>query len=82
MVAARLLPEAKLVKIIKITPNKKEIGKIFKGDSKPINDYLDEVSEEDKQRLMTEFEANGEVAINLSNGKEIKLNKDFIAFEI
>ena len=31
---------------------------------------------------MTDFEANGEVTINLANGKEVKLNKDFIAFEI
>jgi glycyl-tRNA synthetase len=48
LVAARQLPEPKLVKLVKVTANKKEIGKIFKADSKPINDFLDETSEEDK----------------------------------
>jgi glycyl-tRNA synthetase len=81
LVAARLLPEPKLVKYVKILPNKKEIGKIFKGDSKPINDTLEELSEEEKQHLMQEFEAYGEATVTLQGGKQIKLNKDFIAFE-
>jgi hypothetical protein len=34
--------------LVKITANKKEIGKVFKADSKPINDYLDETTEEEK----------------------------------
>lgn len=82
LVAARLLPEAKLVKFVKIIPNKKEIGKIFKGDSKAINDTLDELSEEDKFKLMNEFNETGEVSLTLSaQSKTVKLNKDFIAFE-
>jgi glycyl-tRNA synthetase len=48
LVAARILPEPKQVKLVKINVNKKEIGKVFKQDSKPINDVLDEFNEEDK----------------------------------
>lgn len=55
LVAARLLKEPKLVKITKILPNKKEIGKVFKGDSKGINEVLEEFSEEEKEKLMLEF---------------------------
>jgi glycyl-tRNA synthetase len=81
LVAARLLPEPRLVKFVKVVPNKKEIGKIFKADSKPINDLIDEMTEEDKEKLMKGFVETGEATLNLPGGKVIKLNKDFIAFE-
>jgi glycyl-tRNA synthetase len=81
LVAARLLPEARLVKFVRVLPNKKEIGKTFKADSKPINDYIEEMSEEDKEKLKTEFDQTGEATLNLPGGKVIKLNKDFIGFE-
>ena len=81
LVAARMLPEPRLVKFVKVLPNKKEIGKTFKADSKPINDVIDEMAEEDKEKLKTEFDQTGEATINLPSGKAIKLNKDFIAFE-
>ena len=55
LVAARLLPEPRQVKFVKVLPNKKEIGKFFKGDSKPINDVIDEMTEEDKHKVMLEF---------------------------
>ena len=82
LVAARLLAEPRQVKFVKITANKKEIGKVFKGDSKPINDLLEEATEEEKQKLMTEFEATGEATLNLAGGKQVKLNKSFVAFEM
>ena len=81
LVAARLLPESRLVKFVKVVPNKKEIGKIFKADSKPINDLIDEMTEEDKEKLMKGFVETGEATLNLPGGKVVKLNKDFIAFE-
>lgn len=81
LVAARLLPEPRLVKFVKVVPNKKEIGKIFKADSKPINDLIDEMTEEDKEKLMKGFVETGEATLNLPGGKVVKLNKDFIAFE-
>jgi glycyl-tRNA synthetase len=82
LVAARLLPEPKQVKFVKVLPNKKEIGKVFKGDSKPINDVLEEASEEEKLNFMKEFEATGEATLTLPSGKQVKLNKDFVAFEL
>jgi glycyl-tRNA synthetase len=69
LVAARLLPEPKQIKFVKITPNKKEIGKVFKQDSKPINDLLEEMSEEDKFKLFAEFENAGGVTLTLEGGK-------------
>lgn len=81
LVAARLLPEPRLVKFVKVTPNKKEIGKVFKQDSKPINDVLDEMVEADKVKSMQEFESTGECTIKVASGKEIKLNKEHITFE-
>lgn len=52
LVAARLLPEPKQVKYVKVLPNKQAIGKTFKQDSKGINDFLDEASEEEKVALL------------------------------
>lgn len=82
LVAARLLPEPRQVKFVKVTVNKKEIGKVFKVDSKPINDVLDEATEEEKQRYMADFEATGEATLTLPGGKQVKLNKDFVSFEV
>lgn len=82
LVAARLLPEPRQVKFVKVLPNKKEIGKIFKGDSKPINDVLDESTEEDKVNFMKEFESTGEVTLTLASGKQVKLNKEYVTFEL
>lgn len=65
LVAARLLKEPKQVKFVKVIPNKKEIGMNFKGDSKPINDALDEMQEEEKFTLKKEFDETGEASIHL-----------------
>lgn len=42
--AAKLLKEAKLVKFIRTVVDKKEVGKLFKGDAKIINETLDSLS--------------------------------------
>jgi glycyl-tRNA synthetase len=81
LVAARLLPEPKQVKFVRVLPNKKEIGKVFKGDSKPINDTIDEMEEAEKIKIMQEFEQTGEATLTIASGKQIKLNKEHIAFE-
>ena len=52
LVAARLLPEPRQVKYVKVNANKKEIGKIFKQDSKAVNELLEESSEEDKVKFL------------------------------
>jgi glycyl-tRNA synthetase len=82
LVAARLLPEPRQVKYVKVLPNKKEIGKSFKQDSKPINDVIEEMTEEDREKLKVEFDTTGEATINLPSGKAIKLNKEFLGFDV
>lgn len=82
LVASRQLPEARQIKFVKVIPNKKEIGKVFKGDSKPINDVIEELTEEEKAKLKNDFDVTGEATITLSGGKQIKLNKDYIGFEV
>lgn len=81
LVAARLLPEPKQVKFVKVIPNKQAIGKTFKQDSKGINDFLEEASEEEKLALLAQLKQTGEITIKLAD-KEIKLGKDFIALEL
>lgn len=78
MVAARQLKEPRLVRLIKMTANKKEIGKTFKQDAQSINLALEELTEEDKERLMNELNANKDITIRTAAGKEIKLTAEFI----
>lgn len=46
LVAARLLKEPKTVRLIKITINKREVGKSFKQDAKNICDYLEDLNQD------------------------------------
>jgi glycyl-tRNA synthetase len=82
LVAARLLPEPKQVKFVKVLPNKKQIGMAFKADSKGINDAIEESTEEDKAAWMKEFEETGSATLNLAGGKQVQLSKEFVAFEL
>ena len=85
LVAARYLEQPVQIKLVKINVNKKEVGKVFKGDSKGINDAIDELGEDEKKALMEEFEKSGEINIKIKaskDEKDIKLNKDFVSFEI
>jgi hypothetical protein len=36
---------------------------VFKQDQKPIKEYLDEASEEEKLKMLKEMEANNEITI-------------------
>lgn len=57
--ASRLLKEKILQKQIIATPNKKEIGKNFKKEAKPINEAIEEWEEEHKEKYMKQMEENG-----------------------
>jgi glycyl-tRNA synthetase len=48
LVAARYLKEPKPIKLVKHSFNSKEVGKVFKQDSKAIKEYIDEATEERK----------------------------------
>lgn len=81
LVAARYLKEPVTLKLVKVTTNNKEIGKVFKQDQKPIKEFLEEACEEEKLKMMQELEANNEITIKVENGKEFKLTKEFVTFE-
>lgn len=82
LVAARQLSEPRQVKIVRTVLNNKEIGKVFKQDQKAVKEYFEEASEEDKLRLMKEMEEKNEIVIRTEQGKEFKLTKEFISFDI
>ncbi len=81
LVAARQLKEPVTMKLVKVTTNNKEIGKVFKQDQKPIKEYLEEASEADKMQMLQDLETKNEVVIKLENGKEVTLTKEFVTFE-
>ena len=60
--------------------NKKSIGNTFKNASKTINEIIDSWEEEDKLKMMKEFEEKGEIILKV-NDKELKLSMEFITFE-
>jgi hypothetical protein len=61
-----------------MTVNKKEIGKTFKQDAQPINVVLEELTEEQKEKLMNDMKSNNEIIIRTAAGKEIKLGPEFV----
>lgn len=65
-----------------MTTNNKELGKAFKQDQKAIKEHLTEASNEEKMKMKNEFEANGELIITVEDGKQFKLTKDFVSFEV
>jgi glycyl-tRNA synthetase (class II) len=75
-----MLKEPVLKKFVIVSLNKKEIGKAFKGDSKAINEIVDEWEEDSKIKAMNELQETGSVTLK-SGEKEIKLSKEFISFE-
>jgi glycyl-tRNA synthetase len=81
LVAARQLKEPVTIKVVKVTTNNKEIGKVFKQDQKPIKEHLETASEEEKFKMLQDMEANNEITIKLEDGKEFKLTKEFVTFE-
>lgn len=78
LVAARLLKEPKTVRLIKVTINKREIGKTYKQDAKSICDVLEELTEELQEKYLKELEETSEISITLASGKEIKLSKEYV----
>ena len=79
--AARQLKEPRLVKLVKMTVNKKEIGKLFKQDAQPINLALEALTEDDKERYRNEMDQNKEIVVKTASGKELKLTADLVQFE-
>ena len=77
LVASRLLKETKVIKGIRIIPNKNIIFKNFtdKEKAKKLCEKLTKVNDEEKENLMLEFEKNGKIEVDV-NGEKIILDKD------
>lgn len=80
--AARQLKEPKLVKSINVSQNKQVIGKTFKGDAKLINEFIENLEEEQKEKLMQEMLSNEHVVIKPKEDKEFTLGKDVVTFTV
>jgi len=59
LVAYESYDEPRLKKVVKVTPDKKVIGPVLKGDAKAVYDYLEHLSEEKAISLKEQLEATG-----------------------
>jgi glycyl-tRNA synthetase len=78
LVASRLLKETKVVKGIKITPNKGVIFKSYKDkkeSAKKLCEKLDKLSEEEKEEYMANFEKTGKIEVEV-DGEKFILDKE------
>ena len=68
LVAARPLKEAKVIKGVRLMPNKGSIFKDFKDNkekAKKLCEILDKCTDEDKENYMKEYEANGKIEVDV-----------------
>ena len=82
LVASRPLKETKIIKGIKVIPNKAVIFKNFtdKEKAKKLCEKLNNISEEEKLNLMKDYEQNEKVKIDI-DGENIVLDKSEIKME-
>ena len=82
LVASRPLKEPKLIKGIKVIPNKAVIFRNFsdKEKAKKLCDKLSKLSEEEKPHLMNDYEKNEKIEIDI-DGEKIVLDKSQIKME-
>lgn len=78
LVAEKKLPAPKNVDVCEIVSNKVIIGKMFKKDSKLIQDALAALTESNINAIETEINENGETELRLSNDSIVKITKDMI----
>ena len=77
LVASRLLKETKVVKGIKLLPNKGSIFKNFsdKEKAKKLCEKLNNLTEEEKENYMKEYESKGNIEVDLE-GEKLVLDKE------
>jgi len=77
LVASRLLKETKVVKGIKLLPNKGSIFKNFsdKEKAKKLCEKLNNLTEEEKENYMKEYESKGKIEVDLE-GEKLVLDKE------
>ncbi|WP_423792642.1 glycine--tRNA ligase [Methanocaldococcus indicus] len=72
--------EKREIETYEIELNYKVVGKIFKKDTKIIDEYIKKLSEEEKERFVKEIEKNGKIKISINN-KEFEILKDYLKIE-
>jgi glycyl-tRNA synthetase len=80
LVASRQLKTPKIKQTVRVSMNKANIYKTFKEKNKDIVEFLDKLSEKDKEDLLAEFTENEFITANIHN-EVIKLSKDIVTFE-
>jgi len=77
LVAARPLKEPKIVKGVKVSPNKGMIFKDFsdKAKAKKLCEKLDKLTDEEKEKYMEEYEKNGKIEVDV-DGEKLLLDKE------
>jgi glycyl-tRNA synthetase len=77
LVASRLLKETKVVKGVKLLPNKGSIFKDFsdKEKAKKLCEKLNNLTEEEKENYMKEYESTGKIEVDLE-GEKLVLDKE------
>lgn len=78
LVASRLLKETKVIKSVKLLPNKGMIFKNYKDNkekTKNLCEKLDKCTDEDKENYMKEYEKNGKIEVDV-NGEKFVLDKE------
>jgi glycyl-tRNA synthetase len=66
---------------VKIIFNKKKMGAVFKKDAKVIYDHFDDITEEDKQKLMAELNGDAAKIVFERDGKSFEMDKETITME-
>lgn len=80
LVAARPLKEAKVITVVNVKIEKQKIGKTFKKDAKPVQEYLENMTAEQKEKHHDELQANGKMTFNV-NGQDFELTTDFVQMD-
>jgi len=78
LVAYETYDEPQIRQVVTVTPVKKEIGPVFKGDAKAVYDFFENLSEQKALSLKEQLEATGEAKIKIEGGKELTLKKQMV----
>jgi len=69
----------KTVETLELTPNKQALGKTFKRDGQAIMKRFETYTDEEKNKLIADLEANGKAAVQVEEGKTFEITPDMIA---
>eukprot|EP00210_Caulerpa_lentillifera_P009365 g8928.t1 len=77
LVAQEKFTEPKQIRVVEAKPNKKELGKTFKRDQKPICDHLANLCEESLLQMKQDLETNEKTTVNV-DGRCFELTSSMV----